>query len=146
MKRFFPAAILALVVIGSSILSGAEKKSPAPADPTATPKPALAGNYAGKWTSTADTSGGLNLTLKQDGPGPWIAEAMFTFDGTEVPTQVKSVQVDGARVQLVFDWVVDGTAGQSKLTGELKGDKLLGAYESSGAAGASKGTWTVTRR
>lgn len=33
----------------------------------------------------------------------------------------------------------------SKLTGEIKGDRLEGTYESSTAEGAATGSWSVTR-
>ncbi len=145
MKPLIPSLVFLSTVIGVSVSSGAETKAPVPAVDHADAKPSPAGQFAGKWKSSTDASGELRLKLKPDTATTWSAEATFTFEGTEVPTKVKSVEITGAKVLVVFDWVIDGSPGQSKLTGELAGDTLRGTYQTTGAAGASGGTWTVNR-
>ena len=59
--------------------------------------------------------------------------------------QVKSVEVAGSKVEMVFAWEVQGTAAQSKLTGTWTANALEGKYESTTQEGAASGTWKVTR-
>ena len=139
MKTLCLSAILALSLVGSPMLPAAETKPvPPSAEGSATAKSALAGQYVGKWKGADDASGELRITLKRDDAGAWIAESSFT-------TKMKSIEVDGAKVRIVFDWEVQGAAGQSKVTGELTGDTLQGTYATSGAIGESSGTWQVKR-
>ena len=115
------------------------KSSPAPAPSS------LAGNYVGEWKATGDSTGELRIKLKQEGT-TWAAEALFTFQSADVPTQMKTVVIDGTKVVLVFDWQIQGTPGQSTITGELKGDSLQGTFETKSPEGPSSGTWKVTRK
>ena len=113
---------------------------------TAEPAPkAVAGQYAGGWKGSGSSSGELRIKLKQDA-GSWQAEAVFTYEGQEIPTKVKVIEIVGTKVELVFDWVIQGTPGQSKLTGDVSGDSLRGTFESKASSGTSNGTWTVTRK
>ncbi len=126
----------------------AEANALAPATPgslaNAAASPAIAGKYAGTWKGPEDSGGTLRIALKQVAGGQWTVEASFTFENTEVPTRTKSVQVDGTRVNLAFTWAIDGSPGESQLTGELAGDKLSGTYKTINES-PSSGTWTVTR-
>jgi len=70
---------------------------------------------------------------------------MFTYEGAEIPGTVKTIETNGSKIQMVFDWSIQGTAGQSTLIGEASGATLQGTFETKGVAGASSGTWTVTR-
>jgi hypothetical protein len=120
----------------------ADAKSPtAPADPA---KAAVAGDYAGTWKSSGSASGKLRVTLKPHG-SVWGAEASFTYEETDVPMKLRSVKVDGTKVELVFDWDSRGTPAESKLIGEATGEKMSGTYESKIGSEPSQGTWTVTR-
>jgi hypothetical protein len=58
---------------------------------------------------------------------------------------MKRLDAEGPKVRMVFDWEIQGPAGQSTIDGELKGETLEGTYETTGAAGESKGRWTVKR-
>ena len=145
MKRNLPSTLLVLTLFALPSLPAAETKvTPPPGAGNAEVKPALAGEYAGSWKGSNDVTGALRIRLRQDGAG-WVAEAWFTYEGAEVSTKMKSVQVDGSKVEMVFGWEVQGTAAQSKLNGDWTGDKLVGRYESTSAEGAAQGTWTVTR-
>jgi hypothetical protein len=104
-----------------------------------------AGDYTGNWKGDAEGAGALKIRLKKE-ESRWVAESTFTFEGAEIQTKLKAVEVEGAKVQLVFEWNIQGAPGQSRLTGEMTGDGLKGTYETTGEAGNSTGTWTVSRR
>ena len=146
MKRLLPATLVATVVLGLPCLPAAETKSapPAAAGKTAA-HPSLAGEYTGTWKGLNEATGALRLKFRPDGTAAWVAEAWFTFEGTEVTTKLKSVEVMGTKLEMVFAWEVQGTAAQSKLSGEWTGDVLEGKYESTTHEGAATGTWKVTR-
>lgn len=147
MKRLVSSLLIALslVIVAGPTAFAAEKKKKKSDAAAASAKPALAGKYTGEWKGKEDSSGALRITFKQDDAGAWAAEAAFTFEGNEVPVKTKSLKVEGEKVEVVFEWQIQGTNGQSKLTGELKGNKLEGKYDSNVAEAASSGTWSVTR-
>jgi opacity protein-like surface antigen len=105
--------------------------------------PQMAGRYVGTWKGPAETQGDLRITLKAEGTR-WTAQAVFTFEGTEGLTKMKSVSVDGAKVVLVFDWTIDGKPGTSTLTGEWVEGKLTGTYRSE-TENPSSGTWSAAK-
>jgi hypothetical protein len=131
MKRFI--FLIGVVCAVFSLASAADK-----ADGTR-----VAGRYVGTWKGPSETQGDLRITLKAEG-ARWTAETVFTFEGAEVPTKMKSVSVDGAKVVLVFDWTIEGTPGTSTLTGEWAEGKLAGTYRSE-TENPSSGTWRVAR-
>jgi hypothetical protein len=148
MKRLVSSILIALslvVVAGPTAFAAEKKKKKSEAAAAAAAKPALAGKYTGEWKGKEDSSGALRISFKQDDAGAWSAEAAFTFEGNEVPVKTKSLKVEGEKVEVVFEWSIQGTNGQSKLTGELKGNKLEGKYDSNVAEAASSGTWSLTR-
>jgi len=144
MKRFFTSAILILGFAAGSILSAAETK---PAAPSATPaaESTVAGDYTGTWTGKDQSTGALTIKLKQDASATWVAEAMFTLQGNEVPTKTVAVSVEGAKVELTFSWQAEGTAAQTKLIGALAGNVLEGTYDSTISESTATGKWQVTR-
>jgi hypothetical protein len=145
MKRLLPSTFLALIVLSVLSLPAAETKSvpPAAVGKTAT-SPALAGEYTGNWKGRDETTGAFRLKLRQDGAA-WVAEAWFTFEGNEIATKMKSVEIDGSKVEMVFAWEVQGTAAQSKLSGEWTGEALEGKYENTSQEGPASGTWKLTK-
>ena len=142
MKLLLRATCLALLLCTLPVLRAADPK--AKASPAASAA-SLAGDYKGEWKSTEDASGELRIKLRQEG-STWTAQAVFTFENADVPTQIKSIEVEAAKVVLVFDWQIQGTPGQSRLLGELKGQTLEGTFETKSPEGPSKGTWKVTRK
>jgi hypothetical protein len=143
MKTVLPAVMIALAVFAFNFSA-----PPAAATATKPETPAargLVGQYKGSWKSADDTTGDLRFGFSQNGEGHWVAEATFTFEGTTVPTRMKTVRVEGTKIELLFEWDADGNVAHSKVTGELKGDKLEGNYVTGGGAGETRGTWTVTR-
>jgi hypothetical protein len=147
MKKPLLALGFALLLSLLPALSAAETKSTPPAGAgNAAANSALAGEYVGTWKAQNDAGGALRIVLKSEGAAAWSAEAAFTFDGNEIPTKMKSVKVEGGKIEIVFGWDVQGTSAQSTLQGEWKGNVLGGKYDSTSAEGAAAGTWTVTRR
>ena len=144
MKPVICFHLLALAALTTPALPAAEKQPPASAAIEASaPKPLLAGNYVGTWQSNPD-SGELRLKLTENG-GQWAAEASFTYQGAPIPCTVGLVKVDGAKIEFVLEWNVDGTPGQSRLTGQAEGKTIAGSYDNKTPDGTSTGTWTVTR-
>jgi hypothetical protein len=141
MNRLLLSALLVTALVGSSVLPAADSK-PAAGSPAA--RPALVGEYAGKWKGRDDAGGELRIKLKQDAAG-WIAETVFTLQGNEVPTKTKALAVDGSKLELTIAWEAEGTAAQTKLVGALNGNVMEGTYESTISESSASGTWRVTR-
>jgi hypothetical protein len=148
MRVLLLLALVSLLVLVCPMISAAEPKSPPPTAGNPVATTSLAGKYSGTWKGPENSGGDLRVTLtREEGGSAWSAEAMFTFEGAEIPTTMKGVTIEGtSRIRLVFTWQIQDTPGQSAMTGELSGDTLQGTYETTGPAGNSKGTWSVTRR
>ncbi len=143
MRTHALVAVLLLATACAAPLAAAPAKS---ADkPAAAPATAPSGEYKGAWKGRDESSGDLKIKFTTGADAKLIAEAVFTFEGTAVPTRTKTLKVEGSRVELAFAWDVQGVSATSKLTGEIKGDRLEGTYESSTAEGAATGSWSVTR-
>ena len=104
----------------------------------------LAGNYVGTWESGSD-GGQLKLKFAQAG-GVWSADVTFSVGEAQVQGKVASLNVTATKVDMVVDWQIESTSGQSHITGELAGDKLDGIYDSKTSEGTSNGTWSATRK
>ena len=142
MRTHALTTLLALVVSCAAPLAAAPaKNADKPAAAAAAPK----GEYKGSWKGRDDSSGDLKIKFATGADAKLTAEAVFTFEGTPVPTRTKTLKIEGSRVELAFSWDVQGVSATSKLTGEIKGDRLEGTYESSTAEGAATGSWSVTR-
>lgn len=134
---------VALSLLAPAGLSAADARA-AVAAPTQSAQ-SLAGDYAGKWKGENEVSGNIRLKLSQAADGKWSASAVFTYEGTEVPTTTKSVKVEGSTVELVMGWEIQGVSSSTKLMGELKDGSLQGKYESATSESAATGTWSAKR-
>ena len=143
MKKILAATFLVLSLITGSVVLGAETKRSAVPIAAAG---AFTGEFSGEWQGEDGSSGTLKLTFKTGKESVWTMEAVFTYEGTNVPTTTKSVQIEGSKLTAVFAWEIQGTAAASKLMGELKADQLEGIYESTTTEGAAKGKWKVARK
>jgi len=123
-------AQLTLLVLLSLTLSAAE----------------LEGRYTGDWTGGA-AAGDLRLTLSRAGE-EWKAEAVFTLGGQEVATIMKRVKVDGDKVEVEYEFDLQGNKLKSTLTGKLDGQTLSGKYNTvdSGGGAVDEGSWKVARK
>src|SRR5437667_7061874 len=87
----------------------------------------LAGTYTGDWTGGA-ASGDFKLKL-EEADGKWSCEASFTLSGADVKTVTKSVKVDGNKVEVKYEFDLQGNKLMSTITGQLQGRTLEGKYE-----------------
>jgi hypothetical protein len=107
----------------------------------------LAGTYKGSYSGSAGASGAFTISLNQSVAGEWKAEVTFNL-GEDIKAKITSVQVDGCKVKVVYEFDFQGTALESTSTGELKGDTFEGTYQTKSVADGSavdEGTWKATR-
>ncbi len=107
----------------------------------------LAGSYTGPWSGAAGGSGDIRLKFEQ-ADGKWTCEASFTLGGEEVKTVVKSLKVDGAKVEMKYEFDLQGNKLTSSITGTLSGRTLEGKYETAGPDGTpvDAGTFKATAK
>lgn len=133
-----------LLLLSLSLLAplpAAEK----PAAPSVAAAATLAaGTYVGSWRAQDESTGTLRLKFSQGADQKWQAEAMFTYEGAEVPTATKVLKLEGGRVELTFSWEVQGVNASSTLKGEIQAGTLSGTYQSTVNEAASSGRWTVS--
>jgi hypothetical protein len=107
----------------------------------------LAGTYKGSYSGSAGASGEFRIVLSQSG-GTWKADVNFNL-GEDVKAKVTSVEVDGAKIKVVYQFEFQGATLESTATAELKGDKFDGAYQTKSVADGSsvdEGNWNATRQ
>lgn len=106
----------------------------------------LAGRYTGDW-SGGGAAGDMRLTLSRSGE-EWKCEVVFTLGGAEVPTKMKRVKIDGDKVEIEYEFDLQGTRLISTLTGQLEGQTLSGKYHTvdSEKTSVDDGGWKVTRK
>jgi hypothetical protein len=103
-----------------------------------------AGTYKGTYTGGAG-GGDFHLTLTADGKGGFSAEVGFTIMGEEVPGKITSLKIDPAKIEMVYDFDLQGTKLQSAASGTLSGKTLGGTYKTTAEGTAvDEGTWTTT--
>jgi hypothetical protein len=103
-----------------------------------------AGVYKGAWTGGSG-GGDFTVTLKADGKGGLTADLGFTVGGEAAVGKVSSFKVDGAKLDIVYDFDVQGMKLQTAAQGTLSGKTLSGTYKST-AEGAvvDEGTWKTS--
>jgi hypothetical protein len=100
--------------------------------------------YKGTYTGAAG-NGDFHLTLKVDGKGGLTAEVGFTIMGQEVPGKITTLKVQGAKIEMVYDFDLEGTKLTSAAIGTLKGKTLEGTYKTTAeGAAVDEGTWKTT--
>ena len=107
----------------------------------------FAGTYAGDWTG-GSASGELRMTLEQT-DSKWKCEASFTLGGQDVKTTMKSLKVEDAKIEIQYEFDLQGNRLQSTLTGQLEGRTLEGKYKTIAVADSSpvdEGVWKVTAK
>ena len=86
----------------------------------------------------------MRLTLTKPDNSPWQAGVTFNYNGNDVATTLDSIKVDGAQIQLTYDYDIQDHAGTVAMTGKLVGNTLQGSFEIT-KGDASPGTWQATR-
>ena len=108
---------------------------------------APAGTYIGTWSGAA--SGEFRIVLSQGEGSAWKAEVVFTLGNDEVKTNMKSVKVEGNKINVVYQYDLQGTTLQSNVVGELKGNTFQGTYKATSVADGSdvdEGTWKASAK
>jgi len=105
----------------------------------------ITGTYKGSWSGAAN--GDFSLKLDPAENGQWKADVVFTMGSDEVKTKVKSVKVDGSKIDIIYDFDLQGTALESTISGQLTGKVLEGTYKTKTVAEGSpvdEGTWKAS--
>jgi hypothetical protein len=106
-----------------------------------------AGKYAGRWEGASGASGDFRLTLLPASDGKWNADVVFAFGGQDVKCKVKSVNVDGDQIAVVYTFDLQGFELESAIEGKASGDRLAGTYKTRALADGSvidEGTWQTS--
>lgn len=100
--------------------------------------------YKGTYTGGAG-NGDFHVTLKVDGKGGLTAEVGFTIMGEAVPGKITTLKVEGARIEMAYDFDLQGAKLTSSAVGTLKGKTLEGTYKTTAeGAAVDEGTWKTT--
>jgi hypothetical protein len=103
-----------------------------------------AGTFKGTYAGGAG-SGDFHLTLKVDGKGGFTGEVGFTIMGEEVPGKFTTLKIDGGKIEMAYDFDLQGTKLTSAAVGTLSGKALGGTYKTSAEGTAvDEGTWKTT--
>ncbi len=108
----------------------------------------LAGRYTGEWKSDSSGNGGvLHMTLEAAPDGTWKCEAGFTLDGAEIKTTTHEIKLQDSKLDVSYDFEVQGAQLRSRMTGEWDGSAFKGRYETSIIGGdvVDEGTWSASR-
>ncbi|HMD49956.1 MAG TPA: hypothetical protein VKG79_12685 [Bryobacteraceae bacterium] len=107
----------------------------------------LAGTYKGSYSGSAGASGAFTIALSQSA-GAWKAGVSFDLGG-DVKAKTTSVEVDGAKVRVVYQFEFQGATLESTAIAELKGSKFEGTYQTKTVGDGSQvdqGQWNATRQ
>ncbi len=111
-----------------------------------------AGVYQGDWASDASgVRGGFRMTLKAAGEGKWLGEVTFTIAEMEFKTTVKSLKIEGTKIEMSYEYELGDGAGRlmSTITGGLEGAKVEGRYQAKSVPDGGvvdEGVWKAARR
>jgi hypothetical protein len=111
--------------------------------------PVPAGRYTGEWKSGASGNGGeIRFTLEAGTAGVWKSELTFGLQGTDVKTTMREVKVQEGKIELLYDFDVQGVTARSRIKGEWNGTSIKGQYETTlvdGGQAIDSGTWNASR-
>ncbi len=108
----------------------------------------LAGRYAGEWKSgTSGTGGVYRMTLATGADGMWSCDASFIYEGSEVKTRLHEITLKDSKIDVSYDFEIQGADLRTRMTGEWNGNAFLGKYETSliGGDTVDSGTWSAAR-
>jgi len=108
----------------------------------------LAGRYAGEWKSNSSGAGGaIRMTLETAPDGTWKCEAGFSLEGADIKTTTHQIKLQDSKLDVSYDFEVQGATLRSHMTGEWNGSAFNGRYETTviGGDGVDAGTWSASR-
>jgi hypothetical protein len=110
----------------------------------------FAGTYTGEWKSDGSGNGGaIRFTLTPASGGPWKSDLTFGLDGGDVKTIMREVKVEDDKIELVYDFDVQGTTLRSHIKGQWNGTAFKGSYQTTtptGSAAVDSGSWSAVRK
>ena len=108
----------------------------------------LAGVYTGKWSGASGAAGDVRIALALS-DGKLAPDVMFTMGSTEVKTKVTHVAVDGMKLEMKYEFDLNGVRLESTIRGTLSGEVLEGRYSTKSVvngSAADEGEWKATRQ
>jgi len=110
----------------------------------------LAGRFAGEWKSaTSDNGGMIQFALDPQDGGAWKCELTFFLDDGEVKTVMREVKLQDGKIEIAYDFDVEGATLRSRVKGEWDGGAFRGKYEttlSDGSQQVDSGSWNASRK
>ena len=110
----------------------------------------LAGRFAGEWKSASSGNGGtIQLVLEPQAGDEWKCDLTFTLNDSQVKTTMREVKLRDGKIELVYDFDVEGAALRSRVKGEWDGMAFRGKYEttmSDGGQQVDSGDWSASRK
>jgi len=107
----------------------------------------LAGVYTGKWSGASGAAGDVRIALALS-DGKLAPDVRFTMGSTEVKTKVTHV-VDGMKLEMKYEFDLNGVRLESTIRGTLSGEVLEGRYSTKSVvngSAADEGEWKATRQ
>ena len=108
----------------------------------------LAGRYTGEWKSNSSGAGGaFRMRLDAAPDGTWKCEAGFSLEGAEIKTTMRQVKLQDPKLDVSYDFEVQGANLRTHMTGEWSGDVFQGRYQTTVVDGdaVDAGTWSASR-
>ena len=108
----------------------------------------LAGRYTGEWKSDSSGNGGAyRMTLSAAPDGTWSCDATFSLDGADVKTTTHQIKLQDSKLDVSYDFAIQGINLRSRMTGEWNGSAFKGRYETAVIDGdaVDAGTWNAGR-
>ena len=107
----------------------------------------FAGVFVGTWSGVSGGAGDVRITLKLTA-GKLTPDVMFTMGSTEVKTKVTHLAVHGLKLEMKYEFDLDGNRLESTIHGTLSGETMEGTYTSRSVADGSpadQGEWKAKR-
>ena len=110
----------------------------------------LAGRFAGEWKSASSENGGaIQFALDPQEGAAWKCDLTFFLDSGEVKTVMREVKLQDGKLELAYDFDVQGTTLRSHIKGAWDGATFRGTYEttvSDGSQQVDSGSWSASRK
>jgi hypothetical protein len=110
----------------------------------------LAGRFAGDWKSASGENGGtIQFALNPQEGAAWKCDLTFSLNDGEVKTLMREVKLQDGKIEVAYDFDVQGTTLRSRLKGEWDGMTFRGKYETTAGDGSQQvdsGSWSASRK
>ena len=91
--------------------------------------------------------GAYHMALAVDADGKWTCDAGFMYEGADVKTQTHELALKDSKIDVSYDFDLQGAGLRTRMTGEWNGTAFAGKYETAviGGDGVDSGTWSAAR-